>query len=167
MKFARIIVTVVRYRCIHSFHTNITPSIRIEDFGILKTCMHKNDIFVRRFHKHFEFLLRRHHIHDSGPQKTFADIWTMSFQDTHWVLWQIESALCYIWTYIRDQRKSRHKSKSWELAHELNFHHIGKQMIRYTLLPLVSHSCPSGLSFHSCSSPSVKPMKLMELKESG
>ena len=41
-------------------------------------------------------------IHDSGPQKNFANIWSMHFQDTHWVLWQIESALCYIWTYIRD-----------------------------------------------------------------
>ena len=28
-----------RYRCIHSFHTNITPSIRIGDFGILNVCM--------------------------------------------------------------------------------------------------------------------------------
>ena len=98
VKFARIIVTVVQYRCIHSFHTNITPSLGLRT-------------------------------HDSGPQKTFADIWSMHFQDTHWVLWQIESALCYIWTYICDQRKSRHKSKSWALSHELMFpyrafHHI-------------------------------------------
>ena len=34
-----LIVTVVQYRCIHLFHTNITPSIRIEDFGILNVCM--------------------------------------------------------------------------------------------------------------------------------
>ena len=33
--------------------------------------MHENDIFVRRFHGHFEFLLRRHHIHDIVVLKTF------------------------------------------------------------------------------------------------
>ena len=30
------------------------------------------------------------------------------------------------------------------------------QLIRYTLLPLVSLSCPSGLSFHSCSLPTIR-----------
>ena len=141
---------------VHSLVSHQYHSIH-QDWGLWNSeRMHENNIFVRRIHKHFEFLLRRHHIHDSGPQKTLADIWSMHSQDTHCVLWQIESALCYIWTYIRDQRKSRHKSKSWALLHELMFpyrafHHIGMQVIRYTLLPLVSLSCPSGLLFHSSS----------------
>ena len=74
--------------------------------------MHENDIFVRRFHEHFEFLLRRHHIHDIVVLKTFLLIFEVcTSRDTHWVLWQIESALCYIWTYIVIKEKAVTKAR--------------------------------------------------------
>ena len=49
---------------VHSLVSHKYHSIH-QDWGLWNSeRMYENNIFIRRLHKHFEFLLRRHHIHD-------------------------------------------------------------------------------------------------------
>ena len=169
MKFARIIVTVFRYRCIHSFYTNITPSIRIGDFGILNVCMKISFLSVdftsisNSFYAAIIYMI--------VVLKKLLLVFEVCTSRTHIECFGRLSLRCATFEHIFVIKE--------KAVTKARVGHSGRIDVPIQGFPSYkdatdslhpSASCPSGLSFHSCLLPSIrltKPMKLVVLKESG
>ena len=144
---ARIIVTLVQYRCINLFHINITPSIRIEDFGSLNVCMKTAFLsiaFISIWNSFYAAI-----IYTIVILKKLLLIFEVCISLSALADWVC--TVLHLNIYSWSKKKPTQKQELGTLA----WIDVPIQGFRYTLLPLVSLSCPSGLSFHSCSLPSI------------